>query len=298
MKNPSVDDLRAILIKSGKYTPEQAELIKGKSKLTDAVLALETSEDHDVSTMFQEVEVESDFTDNSPPGVVRPEPNPAKNSPEWQNFVLAQFRQEELDDKYPKLVGLRRVAQELVGEIISSMPIKLDTIVDDRNPCGRSSCIYEVVFDTLSGEKVKFGAAASSWSGNTDDEFQVYTEAIAESRAEARALRKALNLNTVSRDEMPSPDKNIKEIVRNLSAQQAERSGSWSEDDDISTSQKFMIQKTCDRLGIDLNKFLAQEKLNDIDTIKKKDAASLIELLNKYQSTSKDSIVIPVEIKR
>ncbi len=297
MKTSSVDELRSILVKSGKFTQEQADSIKGKTKLTKEVMALEKNEDIEINNLFDNAEIEENIPKDNVEVEEKTNPIPEKFSQGWQKFVLSQFRAEELDEGYPKLPGLRRVAQQLIGRIISSLPTQITTIVDERNTTGRSNCIYEIVFEDAFGEKIKFGSAASSWAGNTDDEFSVFTEAIAESRAEARTLRKALNLNIVSKDELTS--KNIKEVIQSLNTKEKERDGSWSEDGEISTSQKFMIPKTCDRLGIDLNKLLSKEMLaTDINNLTKKEATTLIELLNKYQSSGKESIEIPVEIKK
>lgn len=295
MKNPSVDDLRAVLVRSGKYTQEQADAIKGKTKLTEAVLALENTEENQISSFFDDVEVESVV--NTPKQKESEQKViPSKLAPEWQDYVLSQFVSSELEDgKYPNLVGLRRVSQILLGEIVDSLPTQLNTIVDERNKTGYSVCVYKVVFDNGFGIK-SFSAAASASANNTDDEYSVFPEAIAESRAEARAIRKALNLKIVSKDELTS--KNIKEVISSLNTREIERSGAWLEDDGISTSQKLMIGKTADRLGIDLQKLLEKEKLTSIDVLSKKEAANLIELLNKYQSSGKESIEIPVEIKK
>lgn len=292
----SVSDLRKILVDSGKYTQEQADNIKGKSKLSELVLGL-NDEEGQITKMFEEAEVESEVTDLD---VKQVEKVPSKLSPAWQEYVLKQFEPNELEDgKYPLLVGLRRVAEKLLGTIVSSYPREVKTSVDDRNPTGYTTCVYEVQFQDRFDDTLvyRFGGAASAHRNNTDDEYSVFPEAIAEARAEARTLRKALNLRVVSKDEITS--KNIKDVISNLESKESERNGQWDEDAEISTSQKMVIDKTASRLGIDISKLLVQESLNpDINEISKKDAAKVIDLLNKYQSSSKESIVIPVEIKR
>lgn len=293
MTQRSVTELRQILVNSGKYTKDEAENIKGKSKLSELVLNLE--DDVDVASVFANVEVETETQTQ----VVQETKSdvPHRLSPDWQSYVLSQFNSDELEDgKYPLLPGLRRVAEKLLGKIVYSMPEEVNTRIDDRNPTGYTTCTYKIVFENGFGQ-LMFGSAASSHRGNTDDDYAVYPEAIAETRAEARTLRKALNLKVVSKDELTS--KNIREVISNLENKEAERNGTWSGDDLISTPQKLMIEKMSERLNIDVTKLLEKENLNtNLSEIKKEVATKVIELLNKYQSNAKDSIVIPEEIKK
>jgi hypothetical protein len=304
MTQPSVNELRRILVESGKYTQEQADNIKGKSKLSE--LVLELGADNDVpaiAAIFDSLELETSKVVKEAVDKVfedKQEENdiPTRLDAGWQDYVLAQFKPEELDNGYPKIIGLRRVAQKLIGPIISSLPTLLNTVVDERNPSGRTSCIYEITFaphDTIDFS-IKYGAAASAWIGNTDDDFAAFTEAIAEVRAESRALRKALNLNIVSQEETTT--KNVKEIVQALQTREVEKSGDWQEDDSISVSQELMIKKTTERLGVDLGKLLTKENLGELNELTKKQAIRLIDLLNQYQNSSKESVAIPEEIKK
>ena len=51
-----------------------------------------------------------------------------------------------------------------------------------------------------------FCDVADSWEGNTDDMFCVYSTATAATRAEGRALRKALRLRVVAAEEVTKKD--------------------------------------------------------------------------------------------
>lgn len=294
MTQPSVNELRKILVNSGKFTKEEVETIKGKSKLSELVLALEGVDEIDVTRIFDEVKVEAE-TSSEAGEKVEDDNTPTSQSPDWQDYVLAQFTEKELDGGYPNLVGLRRVARKLVGPIVSSVPKTLTTIVDERNPSGRTTCVYEIVFSGY-GEEIRYGSAASASALNTDDEYAAFPEAIAESRAESRTLRKALNLKIVSKDELT--DKKTGELVKALAIKETERSGNWSEEDPISVPQEIMVNKLTERLGIDLGKFLKKENLGELSMLKKSEATRLIDLLNKYTSNNKESIVIPNEIKK
>jgi hypothetical protein len=290
----SVSDLRKILVESGKYTDEQANEIKGKAKLVEAVMALESREDSEVN--FKEVFAQAEVV----PDVVAQVNERVKGSIpditsyDWHDYVMSHFHADELQDgKYPKVDGLRRVAEILIGRIIISGPKDVfGTLTPDNT--GRATVVYQVVFDTLGGQKV-FSSVAGSYLGNTDDEYAVFPEAIAEVRAEARALRRALRLRAVSAEELTSKD--TKQIVK----AQTERisDGEWELNDNISSTQITFLTKTCEKLGIDLNKFICsgKETYADIKSIPKGVAVDMIKRLNEYQSSTNQSIVIPEEIK-
>ena len=71
---------------------------------------------------------------------------PDPTSPEWNDYVLGLFAENELYDGRPLCAGLRRVAELLLGRIVISRPTQVfpptagDTI-------GRATVIWEVVFE-------------------------------------------------------------------------------------------------------------------------------------------------------
>jgi len=62
---------------------------------------------------------------------------------------------------------------------------------------------------------VRYSEVADSWEGNTDDMFCAFAVAIASTRAEARALRKALKIKGVAAEELTKKD--TAKIVRDIS---------------------------------------------------------------------------------
>jgi hypothetical protein len=127
-------------------------------------------------------------------------------SPEWPEYVLSQFAQNELIDDAPNVHGLRRVAQLLLGQIICTKIVHLNAPVDPTT-YGRASCIYEVQIKTKTkpGEVpsiIIFQDVGGAYPGNTDQEYAKYPEAIAATRAEARCLRKALRLQGPASEEV------------------------------------------------------------------------------------------------
>lgn len=62
--------------------------------------------------------------------------------------------------------------------------------------------IFTSVFKLTDGTEVEFVGAADCSSRNTNDKFSNYPTAVAESRAEARCLRKALGIKMLSSEEI------------------------------------------------------------------------------------------------
>jgi len=73
-------------------------------------------------------------------------------SPEWNDYVLTLFSDKELIDGNPLTAGLRRVAELLVGEIISSKPVSVERI-ETGDPIGKTTVVYEVQFLVKKGDK-------------------------------------------------------------------------------------------------------------------------------------------------
>jgi len=277
----SISELRKILVDSGKYTEEEANNIKGKSKVVEAVLSLE-DKDNSLQELLSNIDDSNEENKNSFIDY---------NSPEWHDYAMSQFKDIELDNGYPTLYGLRRVAELLLGDIIQSGPT---TVFPPNTPDepGRATVIYTVVFDwNNTGKERAFSAAGGAWEGNTDKTFNIFPEAIAEARAEGRALRKALKLRVVAAEEM------VKEPV--IREKEKNSTGEWDGNAPISDIQKTFIKLKCEQFKINLDKFLNHNgwTYSSLDEVNKDVAKNMIELFNKYQTNTKDSLPIPEEIK-
>ena len=191
---------------------------------------------------------------------------PDRLAPEWNDYGLSLFVDEELREGNPLVAGLRRVAEMLIGEITFSSPVEAQWVKGDG--VGRSSVMYKVVFSTESGEKT-YGDVADVWEGNTDDMFLIHAPAMASTRAEARALRKALKLRAVSAEELHS---------KSPSAEVAKVS-----DTRVQPQQVNLIDKKCKSLNIDVEKFISFDKVYDsINEVEKELAIKMIKKLNSF----------------
>jgi hypothetical protein len=236
--------------------------------------------------------------------IVPEDQDPRYSSEEWEAFVLGSFTKEELvDGQYPTINGLRRVCELLLGEIVFSGPVEIEQSMD-ANHCGRASVMYEIVIawkrdigpyvSINDGLPIrKFRGMGGSWTGNTADMFAVFPEAIAENRAEVRALRKALRLKNVAADELPGKD--TAAVTKQIREKQKEKetSGDWEEASLITDQQKSVINSLCERLNIDVDKFInsGERQYQSVELITRKTAAKMIQRLNEYQGAG--NIEIP-----
>lgn len=197
-------------------------------------------------------------------------------SPEWNDYVMQFFTDKELIDGNPLTAGLRRVAEMLVGEIISSKPIDVQRL-ETGDPIGKTTVIYEVQFLVKNGDKeyVKTYADVSDvWAGNTDDLFAVHAPATAATKAEGRALRKALKLRVVAAEELCKKD--VSQYLSQQSGQMDER---------IKPEQIKYIDLNCKKLDIDVNSFInsGEKVYNSIYEVKRETAAKMIDQINKIK---------------
>ena len=215
---------------------------------------------------------------------------PLPTDKEWHSYVMSQFTEDELQDKKnPTVDGLRRVAELLVGYIVE----QTTDVVQEPTKANewRATVTHKVVLlcssmnDTASPYKT-FTAAADSYWGNTDKIYSKYPVAIAESRAEARAFRKALKLKVVAADELskiaeqenpPTPD----EFNSNPT--------------DITDVQINFIDLTCKRTNIDVEKFVKTDYAY-VKTIRQLKHGQSLTLVAKASAYLQKPPTIPEEI--
>ena len=121
--------------------------------------------------------------------------DPSPNDPEWTQFVLGKFLDDEVEGKNPRVEGLRRVAGELVGEIIEE---GCDLVAAPTEENRFRACVKAWgVFLTKDGLQKRFEALADAHSGNCSDDYMTYLVAMADTRAKGRMYRIALGLRRV-----------------------------------------------------------------------------------------------------
>jgi len=213
---------------------------------------------------------------------------PTPTSPEWNDYVLGLFDESELYEGRPLCAGLRRVAELLLGRIISSRPTQVFPPVSG-DQIGRATVVWEVVFQDGS----LFSDVADCWEGNTDDAFCVFNTATAATRAEGRALRKALRLKTVAAEEMTK--KNTASIARSISqTKNVATEGEYDDSQRMTDPQANFIDVKCKQLNMNVAEFF--KEIFDVNVkrnVNKGQASAAIQKLNDFQQ---DRSLIPASI--
>ena len=289
--NKTIKELKQILEEHNCAVPNGAK----KKDLVELVEAI-MSKDEDFVTM--QVENEFDiFEENATEeeaavikevvGSTNEESRPSMFSDEWNPYVMAHFHTNELIDGNPICAGLRRVAELLLGDIIESGPEQVFPATDGMAP-DRATVVFKVVFDWMNtGQQRVFKEVADVWHGNTDDLFCAHPVATASTRAEGRALRKALKLRVLAAEELARKD--IVEIVKQ-SVKSANRI------DGITNQQIQFMDNFCSRFDINVLNFInmGKETYPSIYEINKDKAAQMIKHLNQYQKPDNE---VPDSIK-
>jgi hypothetical protein len=114
--------------------------------------------------------------------------------PNWTEYVISKLTEDELYDGNPTTDGLRRITPILIGRIIESVPIVLQAPnpQNDNHACVAWRLV--IMWADDANDIRTFGDVVDVYSGNTDVEFAVHASSTAATRAEGRALRKALAL--------------------------------------------------------------------------------------------------------
>ena len=231
--------------------------------------------------LFDDIELQTPSNTDTGVQDIIADDSPSPTSPDWNDYVLSLFEKNELFDGRPKCHGLRRVAELLLGQIVSSRPTQIfpPTKGDE---IGRATVVWEITFSNGS----IFSDVADCWEGNTDDAFCVFNTATAATRAEGRALRKALRLSTVAAEEMTSKD--TASITRSISQTKtmAETEGEYDDSSRMTDNQSNFIDIKCKQLNVDATKLFKEFKVSTSRKVTKKQASAAIEQLNKYQQES------------
>jgi len=241
----------------------------------------------ETTDMFETMELQTpENTDTSTQDVIQSD-SPSMTSPEWHDYVISLFTEGELIDGRPVVAGLRRVAELVLGQIVYSGPVQVFPPQRDDHH-GRATVVFKVEF--ASG--IISADVADCWEGNTDDMFCAFAVATASTRAEVRALRKALRLKGVAAEEISS--KNTAEIVRNLSRLKESNDGDFDESGRMSDAQYNFIDVKCKQLDINGEHLLKEVfSVDNNRKISKKVASDVIDRLNEYQ---RDKSSIPESI--
>lgn len=192
--------------------------------------------------------------------------------PDWTEYVLSKLSPDELSPEgRPTCDGLRRVAELVLGVTVNSSVRIVQAPAPDNGMTAVAEFSY--TFESIhTGRPVTFTAAADCNSRNTDEKFSIFATAMAETRAEGRALRKALRLRRVLTAEEPSTLFQDHDLSNNGKSTEMQHS---------------FIQTLCQRNDININAYLSASRSfkwdGKLENIPHKSAVLVIAHLNELQ---------------
>lgn len=205
---------------------------------------------------------------------------------EWTDYVLSELSEDEKIKGNPTTDGLRRVFEKVMNGIV----IQNDsTVVQSPEPSNekRATVVYSLTWydnnpDLPESCKIKTvnGSADVYW-GNCDKVYRNHPVAVAETRAEGRALRRAMRLRKVVAAEEIS--ENIEDDIHSDNVTKI-TNNQINFIDVIAKRLDINVISLCDKLGIKGN----------VRDVLHQDALSIIRELSSYQQKVDD---IPDNIK-
>ena len=203
---------------------------------------------------------------------------PNIDSPEWSDYVMTHFQDDEMDNGHPTCDGLRRVTELLIGPIVGR---KVNVIqAPSKNNYGTSTvCCTVTVMNNMPNhilyqQIIHEEDAADVNKYNTQEPYHMHATATATTRAEARALRKILRLRTVIAAEELADDGVISDY-----------GDIWKPDDQIDEEQISLLDVVSERCDVNVLDYVnsGEKQYKNIKEVSKTKASEMIQHLNKIQ---------------
>lgn len=200
---------------------------------------------------------------------------------EWTDYVLGLLSDDEKINGNPTTDGLRRIFELALNCKLVASQTKIAQSPDPNNE-KRATVVHSIAYRLNPGAPdtsdliVSVDGAADVYWGNCDKVYRNHPVAVAETRAEGRALRRALRLRKVVAAEELS-----KEIDDNPDHTTVSK---------ISNQQINFIDIMAQRLNINVVKLFKNNQLpaDNIYTMSHDDAVNIIRLLSKYQQNTNE----------
>jgi len=197
--------------------------------------------------------------------------------PEWSEYVLDQMHDSELKDGNPTVDGLRRVTERIYGEIVGSVSDIYSYDVE-RGICTVKHTLQIQKYS--SDSIVTVNGCVDVKLQNIPYPFNQHLVATADTRAEGKAIRRALKLRVITAEEMNN----------------AAEDDIMAAEEDITDQQILAINQMCKRLDIDLIKLSENNcpNIKSIRAVSNLQGRMLLSSLSEYQRSA-DSI--PEDVK-
>ena len=193
--------------------------------------------------------------------------------PEWSEYFLVNLHDTELRDGNPTVDGLRRVTEKIYGEILESRSdiLELPSAGGRRCTIKHTVKIRKYETDTI----ITVDGCVDVRYDKVPFPFNDHLVATADTRAEGKALRRALKLRVVTAEEMNN----------------AAEDDVMASEEDITDQQILAINQMCKRINMNLVSFVKEicAGVDSIKSVSNLQGRMLLSSLSEYQRNT-DSI--------
>jgi hypothetical protein len=193
------------------------------------------------------------------------QPAPTILDYEWTDHILSLFGEKEIYDGKPTVDGLRRIAQKILGEIQCSKTKVIQKPTPDN---GMATTVKVRV--TINGKT--FDGCANVTEASAPDIIGQHVVALAETRAEGRALKKALNLRVLTKEEA-----GLNELDTNNTLK-------------ISQTQIDAINRQAVNFNINVDKLLIDKYNKTKDTIHELTCENALEIFEQFSNFANSEV--------
>lgn len=281
----TVETLRNYLVHYG-MSAKEADAIKSKTALQ---IALEKTSMGKIkmSDMNNLPELDILETEEKVEPRAKAEINPEMelhpDHPEWHSFVMKQFLPDEIFNGAPTVAGMRRMVGQVLGTILENSSFIVQPPNKNNGYHSVASCKLTILRNKHTNDSAPFEIyiqdCADIYHESPDCVFTKFSSAFACTRAEGRALRKALQLKTVCAEELTTEDN--QEIAMS----------ELTDETKISQTQILTINLLCKRANINANKLVnsGSKQFSQTKDIPRKYALNIIGFLNKVVNGSQEA---------
>jgi hypothetical protein len=197
----------------------------------------------------------------------------------WSDYVISQLEPDESYNGLPTTDGLRRIAGKLLGPIVKSISHIVQVPTPENENHATVEHLIAIRWDDNPLDIREFQDVADTYPKNTpQEEFAIHAPATAATKAEGRALRKALQLKRIF---------TVEEAVELPE----------SENNKINNSQIAFVRMMCERNDINVNKLLAKSKVKKYDKLEEVPYVTAVQITKYLQDCQLGKVQITDDIK-
>lgn len=145
------------------------------------------------------VDVAGEYPDEAPPD----EKIPAPFDPQWSEYLLDALSDHELINGAPTVDGLRRITEKCFGEILNSRSSIIEA-PNSNNGLRCTICHSLTIRKYRNGQDITVDGCVDVMHSKTPYPFKDHLVATADTRAEGKALRRALKIRVITAEELQS----------------------------------------------------------------------------------------------